>query len=243
MTAVVADLLAVERSQLGVKESPSGSNRTKYGVEYGLNGQPWCAIFQWWCFKKVGIDLKRYSDNPAYTVELAKDLAASPDWEVIAVERQAQPGDLAFMGFRGGRAGIEHVGLVENNRYPNFTTIDGNTGAGSQVNGGAVQERNRTDEQILKLLRYRKWGAASTVPSIPSQNLPQEDDPVKIYQLRYSNRVENWLGYADGHATNLTGPSDYSVLSTMFQTVVVNGDIACNFFKNYTRERPYGSQW
>lgn len=37
-------VLAVARSFLGVTESPPGSNRTRIGVEFGWNGQPWCAM-------------------------------------------------------------------------------------------------------------------------------------------------------------------------------------------------------
>ena len=46
-------LLKTAKSQVGVKESPRNSNKTKYGKEYGLNGQPWCCIFVWWCFKHM----------------------------------------------------------------------------------------------------------------------------------------------------------------------------------------------
>ena len=45
------DIVKLAISQLGYKESPSGSNKTKYGKEYGMDGQPWCAMFVWWLFK------------------------------------------------------------------------------------------------------------------------------------------------------------------------------------------------
>ena len=38
-------LVEYELTQVGVKESPSGSNMQKYGAWYGANGLPWCAMF------------------------------------------------------------------------------------------------------------------------------------------------------------------------------------------------------
>ena len=38
--ATANELLAIARKQLGVTESPAGSNRTKYGKWMGLDGQP-----------------------------------------------------------------------------------------------------------------------------------------------------------------------------------------------------------
>ena len=48
-------LIEVAASQLGVEESPKGSNKTKYGEAYGFNGVAWCMIFVWWCFREAGL--------------------------------------------------------------------------------------------------------------------------------------------------------------------------------------------
>lgn len=39
------------KGQNGVHEDPRNSNRQKFGVWYGWNGVPWCAIFQSWGFR------------------------------------------------------------------------------------------------------------------------------------------------------------------------------------------------
>ena len=44
-------------TQLGVVESPPGSNNQKYGSWYGMNGQPWCMIFVSWCFELGAKDI------------------------------------------------------------------------------------------------------------------------------------------------------------------------------------------
>ena len=46
-------VLAVARGELGNTESPAGSNRTKYGKWFGLDGYAWCMMFVMWCFSQV----------------------------------------------------------------------------------------------------------------------------------------------------------------------------------------------
>ena len=68
LTANVEQVIAVGRSQLGYSESPRGSNRTKYGQFYGLNGAPWCAIFVSWVFYHAGSPLKISTTKGWYRV-------------------------------------------------------------------------------------------------------------------------------------------------------------------------------
>lgn len=51
-SAAVRAVVRTARSQLGVRERPN--NRTRYGRWYGLDGQPWCAMFVSWVFTKAG---------------------------------------------------------------------------------------------------------------------------------------------------------------------------------------------
>lgn len=76
--------------------------------------------------------------------------------------------------------------------------------------------------------------------------VPQEDD-MKLYELRFSNRIETWIAYADGMRTNLSGAldggaADIAALSKAFgPPIVLDGDDACSRFKNFTHERIYGA--
>ena len=50
--ANATDVLKVAASQIGVKESPSGSNHVKYNTEYygrDVRGSayPWCCVWVW----------------------------------------------------------------------------------------------------------------------------------------------------------------------------------------------------
>ena len=166
--ATARNIVDTARSQIGVIESPRNSNRTPYGRAYGANGLPWCAVWVWWVFAQHGIDLKRYSDNPAYTPNLWNDLKVR-GWAVA--ERDAQPGDICFFDFAGGKHRIEHVGIIVENRYPNFVCIEGNTSGGNNSNGGKVMQRGRTAAQIVGVIR---------VPMLTPPRPEQPKNPVPL---------------------------------------------------------------
>lgn len=56
--ATAAQMVAMAASQVGVQESPMGSNRVKYWDELdpGMQGNAWCVAFVVWCARKVGIE-------------------------------------------------------------------------------------------------------------------------------------------------------------------------------------------
>ena len=39
------------------------NNITKYGEWYGMNGQPWCAMFVSWCAKQAGLLVSSGNNN------------------------------------------------------------------------------------------------------------------------------------------------------------------------------------
>lgn len=131
------DILNTARAELGYTESPRGSNRNKFGAFFGMDRQPWCAFFVAWVYLRCGIDLRKYCDNVGYTPNLYGDLAAL-GW-AVPLER-ARRGSLVFWKFTNR---INHVGLFIRRRLRSVTTLDGNTGAGNDANGGAVEERTR----------------------------------------------------------------------------------------------------
>ena len=52
----LSKVLEIARGELGVCESPPGSNRVKYWEDYdpAYQGQPWCVAFLWWVFQQAG---------------------------------------------------------------------------------------------------------------------------------------------------------------------------------------------
>ena len=139
----VRAVLYAAASQIGVTESPVGSNRVKYntayyGQEVRGSAYPWCVTFVWWVFRQVGFSLYKTASCTAL-VERYRE--ASPGQ---IIQQGYRPGDLVFFDFSGRRAKTEHVGIVESVAADGtLTTIEGNTGSGSNANGGAVMRRKR----------------------------------------------------------------------------------------------------
>lgn len=129
-------LLQIAAWQIGVLESPAGSNKVKYGQDYGLNGQPWCVMFVWWCFKEAGFNLYKTASCTALKTQYQK----AGQW----VTSGFKPGDIVMFDFSGQKKITEHCGIVESiDKDGNLITIEGNTALGNQSNGGAVMRRSR----------------------------------------------------------------------------------------------------
>jgi surface antigen len=131
--ATVKDVLDRARSQLGVSESPPGSNRTPYGEWYGIVG-PWCAMFVSWCFYFEGLPLADGGGKGfAYTPSGAAWFQRRGKWT-----RTPAPGHVVFFDWpNDGVNRISHVGIVESVRADGtVVTIEGNT-------SDKVMRRNR----------------------------------------------------------------------------------------------------
>ena len=133
---------------IGVKESPSGSNRTAFGAWYGVDGVAWCNIFVSYCFQ-VGATYTicdgfkgagtKAGKGCAYVPTTAAWLKATGLW---VGRTQPRPGDIAIFNWDGGVP--DHIGIVEEDLGDGqFTTIEGNTAVGNDSNGGEVMRRQR----------------------------------------------------------------------------------------------------
>ena len=139
----MADVLNIACGQLGVTESPAGSNRTKYGKWMGLDGQPWCMSFVQWCFAQAGTPLPHKTGS----------CSALLNWyqknRPECVVKGPQPGDIAIFTFG-------HTGIVERALPGSVMCIEGNTSpgqSGSQDNGGGVYRRQRNLALVRAFIR------------------------------------------------------------------------------------------
>ncbi len=139
----MADVLNIACGQLGVTESPAGSNRTKYGKWMGLDGQPWCMSFVQWCFHQAGTPLPHKTGS----------CSALLNWyqknRPECVVKGPQPGDIAIFTFG-------HTGIVERALPGSVMCIEGNTSpgqSGSQDNGGGVYRRQRNLALVRAFIR------------------------------------------------------------------------------------------
>ena len=141
-------ILQVARGELGYKESPAGSNRTKYGAWFGLNGQPWCMMFIQWVFASEGAAALL----PARTASCGAFMRAAQAagrW----VTGGYQPGDVVIYDFPGNNVKTDHCGIVEQLAGGGIMAIEGNTGTGNDADGGQVQRRIRSNKVILGAFR------------------------------------------------------------------------------------------
>jgi surface antigen len=154
MSTTANDILALARSQIGVKEVPAGSNNVKYNTAYygsEVHGAAyaWCCAFVWWLFQQAGAAALFYGGGKTAWCPAVESYAKSRgQW----VTRDYQPGDCVLFDFSGkGIAG--HIGVVESVRADGIICIEGNTSTTSNDNGGAVMRRTRYLRQIRGALR------------------------------------------------------------------------------------------
>ena len=142
------NLLYIARKELGNTESPAGSNKTKYGKWFGLDGYAWCMMFVMWVFAQAGVNLPK---RTASCGDLMRAAQAAGCW----VTANFQPGDVVIYDFSGQRKTTQHCGIVEL-ELPDYgvQAIEGNTSErGSQDNGGMVCRKNRAQKYIIGVVR------------------------------------------------------------------------------------------
>lgn len=153
MGARAEQLLALARAEIGVKESPPGSNNVKYNTAYyggAVDGEnyAWCAAFIWWLFQQAGAPELYFDGRKTAYVPSLMVWARSGG---LFADNPA-PGDLICFDFNGNGV-ADHIGICESATATTVTTIDGNTGVGNEANGGAVMRRTRDRKYILAVIR------------------------------------------------------------------------------------------
>jgi len=162
MGVAVKKVLDTALAELGYRESPPGSNLTRYGKWYGLDGQPWCMMFVQWVFHQAG-GANLLPLRTASCGALMRSAQAAGKW----VEEGYRPGDVVIFDFTGKKTGTDHVGIVIEPRNGCLYTIEGNTGDGSDSNGGQVLTRLRSMNVVRGALRpdYEEEKRMDNTPS------------------------------------------------------------------------------
>lgn len=139
-------VLAVAASQIGYREGRG--NRTPFGRWYGMDGNPWCAMFVSWCLAAAGSPLP-----PIDGASGSASVASLRRWgrRTGRLVTHPQPGDLLLID-HGGGAG--HMGIVERVEADGTVhTIEGNTDADGGREGREVARRTREIRHNMVLLR------------------------------------------------------------------------------------------
>jgi hypothetical protein len=153
----LSKVIETARAELGQHEDPAGSNLTKYGFWYGVNGVPWCVIFLCWLFNEAGERMAFFGGGK--TASCSVLLRWYKEQGLTVPVSEVQVGDIVLLNFHGGKD-PEHCGLVTAaGDYEGQTfvwTIEGNTSTAqkaNQDNGGIVAEKIRYEYQIVAVCR------------------------------------------------------------------------------------------
>lgn len=175
----------------GIAESPAGSNRTKYGKYWGVDGVAYCAMGVSWAYREAGSPLPSLQTSPT-----GKDgfIAYVPYMHGYATnndERTDDPqvGDPVIL------FGQEHVGMFDGwiARGVSFNTIEANTASWNDSDGIYVARRVRYVTSVDCF-----WHPAANRELLPGEfqaynnpiHPPQEDDEVaRVYQASNGKTV------------------------------------------------------
>lgn len=193
-------VLQIAAHEIGYKESPKNSNHNKFGMWYGMDYQPWCAMFVSYCFYSAGLPLQITTPKGfAFCPYGVKYFRNKGWWHTTP-----QVGDVVFYDW-GGDGVSDHVGIVEKvNSDGSIVAIEGNTSDDfGDSNGGEVCRKSQK-KGILGYGRppYKGQGL------IPDNNIPDwkrfinltspymKGDDVLLWQRQMIHR--GWNLEADG---------------------------------------------
>jgi hypothetical protein len=149
-------VLTVAKEYIGYKESPAGSNHTKFGAWYGMDYQPWCAMFIAYLYEVEcgGSPSFAQAQRYAYVPYITGD--ARNHKNGLSIVTQPEPGDLVC--FDWGHDGVpDHIGIFESGSPTRFNAIEGNTSTSNNSNGGEVMRRARdTGQAAITFVRVQE---------------------------------------------------------------------------------------
>jgi len=160
-------IIKIAASQIGYKET--GNDWTKYGAWYGMNGNPWCAMFVSWCAAQAQIPqsvIPKMAYVP-YIITWFKNRG----WYKPLGSYTPRKGDIIFFG------DSDHVGLVQGVSGNNVITIEGNTSNNGNVSSG---------EGVYR--RIRPMGSGSWIKGFGIPNYQEEDEEVEIRDITLKSK-------------------------------------------------------
>lgn len=179
----VQEVLTIARREIGVKESPPGSNHVKYNTWYygrPVSGAayPWCMTFVQWVFAQAGGAL------PYRTASCSALLNWYRKNQPGRVSGTPETGDIAIYPFG-------HTGIVASVEGRSILVIEGNVSlSGTASNGGMV----------VQLLRKASQAEAYIRPNYQKE-VPMDNTPSPAYREGVEWAVKNGilLGNKEGN--------------------------------------------
>lgn len=140
-------VIQIARAEVGTKELPANSNKTKYGKWYGLDGNAWCAMYVSWVFDQAGLRLTVGQTAKGYH----HCQSANNIWKgKQRFTQNPKQGDIVLFDWQSD-GWADHTGIFvkwNNAQKTEFTCIEGNTSLTNNSNGGMVMERLRYKNNV-----------------------------------------------------------------------------------------------
>ena len=217
MSVMRDKVINLAQRQVGYKESPLGSNKTKYGVYFDTpkskggpypwfcgkkNGEMWCAVFVCWLFCQneiLGPDKARtFLGIP----KPAENYAAACGWlwtylsrrKFYTDKKSGQAGDIIFFNTKDSKGKIVkcgHVGIIEKVDDKKYYTIEGNKS--NQVKRCSY---SKTSSSIYGLMRPA-WSEIDpkeeAKPEEPTPVVIEPPKPVVYPKYKVKTVTGEWL--------------------------------------------------
>jgi len=159
--AVATEVVSAARGKISTVESPPNSNHQMFGVWYGFDRVPWCAIFVSWCMDQAGAASQYRNASVAFSLDTARKQGRRTG--------EFRTGFVACRINDGSDWGPGHTGIIEAvHNDDTVTSIEGNTSpgdGGSQRDGGGVWRRRRPKSYWNKQCIRIDYSGASQAPA------------------------------------------------------------------------------
>ena len=150
-----AKVLEIAKKEVDAKYKEGNNNDTKFGKWYGINNQPWCAIFVSWVFSQSGGNTLAGIQTPKGFHNCDAGLAHFRKHGQLVDVKDAQPGDIVFFNLDGVSGTSEHVGIIYVNQHEQgqMVCFEGNTGTSGSANGDGCYKKTRPLSKIAGVAR------------------------------------------------------------------------------------------
>jgi peptidoglycan hydrolase-like protein with peptidoglycan-binding domain len=178
-----AKIIEIANSQLGVTESPAGSNKNPYGKWYGWDGFAWCAMFVSWVYDHAGHPLGKIDDAKGY-----RDCNSGyRHWKANGeLTTNPEMGDIVLFDWEGNGT-ADHTGIFHewaDGTKKLFWSYEGNTSVGSNSNGGIVMRRKRSLATVKAFVKPAVLGGTNTAPVPQNKTLKKGDAGADVNKLQ-----------------------------------------------------------
>jgi hypothetical protein len=171
----VSRVLRVAEEQAGYVEGRG--DRTVFGRWFGLDGNPWCAMFVSWAFAQAGVPLPEINGAKGFARVLDGRRYAQRSGRLVW---HPKPGDVFFIDHGGG---LGHTGIIVSvdETAGTMVTIEGNTNAAGSRSGTMVRSRVRPIRQANAGF-WRVRGEIAPEEQVPPRSIarrtPRRSTPV-----------------------------------------------------------------